>query len=142
MSTLITPHVAGCRWRLTGHTDPAKRVSDAVNNHARAVGLGISWETVQGKYMAFSLNDGRSNGELYDRMGDAVRHTDEMTHFYLRLRAEGMEVCEAELMLMLHRKGRNAGFPQSDPDRKDGGPQIIPRLGTEDVMTQLRGLGG
>src|ERR1700685_3855450 len=131
MNTLIVPHIAGCRWRLSGHTDPAKRVSDAVNNHARAVGLGISWETVQGKFMAFSLNDGRSNGDLYDDMASAVRHTDEMTHFYLKLRAEGMEVCEAELMLWLHRKGRSAGFPQADPDRKDGGPQIIPRLGTK-----------
>jgi hypothetical protein len=142
MSTLIVPHVAGCRWRLTGHSDPAKRVSDAVNNHARAVGLGISWETVQGRFMAFSLNDGRSDGNLYDNMAAAVRHTDEMTHFYLQLRAEGMEVCEAELMLTFHRKGRSAGFPQADPDRKDGGPQIIPRLGTSELMSQLTGLGG
>jgi hypothetical protein len=100
------PHVGNCPKRWTGHGDDAKRISDAVNQHTQSAALGIVWETVQGKYMAFSLNDGRTNGELYDYMADAVRHNEQTTHFYLRIRADYMTLCEAEIMLSFHRKAR------------------------------------
>jgi hypothetical protein len=90
--------------------------------------------------MGFNLNDGRSDGVLYDTKRDAARHTDEMTHFYVKLRADYMTACEAAICLALHRKGRAAGFPQADPDSKTGGSDIIPRIGTSEVRQQVQAL--
>lgn len=137
-SPLLVPHVAGCRNRFKGHTDAAKRISDHVNQYTQSAGIGIVWETVQGKWMGFNLNDGTSDGVLYERQSDAARHTDPYKHFYIKMRADYMTVCEAEIMLAMHRQARLNGFPQADPEGRN--PEIIPRLGLPEVRKQILAL--
>jgi len=137
-SPLIVPHFGGCRNRLKGHSDAAKRISDHINQYTQSQGIGIVWETVQNRWMGFDLNDGRSDGVLYDTQSDAARHTDPYKHFYVKLRADLMTVCEAELLLTFHRQARLNGFPQADPEGRT--PELIPRLGTSEVRNQIRSL--
>jgi hypothetical protein len=142
MSTpLIVSHTAGCPLRGIGHTDAAKRVSDAVNLHMLASDAGWAWENVRGQFMAFRLEDGRSDGTLYPTKLDAVRHQyDEFTCMYLKLHAGGMSVCEAEIMLKIHRQAYSNGFRLADPDHKSGGRDIIPRMATDKALNQIRAL--
>lgn len=133
---LIMAHVGGCPGRAIGHTDPAKRISDATLLHW----VAGKWDTV-GKWMAFKLQDGRSDNVLYDNKRDAVRHqSDEFLCMYVKLAPGGMNVCEAEAMLKFTRQAYNNGFRLPDPDARSGGPDLIPRVGMEKVKAQIRAL--
>jgi hypothetical protein len=142
MSTpLLVPHTAGCPLRGIGHTDAAKRVSDAVNLHMLASDAGWAWDNVKGRFMAFRLENGASDGTLYDTKQDAVRHQgDEFLCMYLKLHAGGMSACEAEIMLKIHRQAYDNGFRLADPDSKTGGRDIIPRMATDKALAQIRAL--
>jgi len=88
--------------------------------------------------MAFSLSDGTTDHVLYPRKQDCVSHqTDEFKFLYLRMHPMGMPVCEAEIMLDFHRKAYAAGFRLADPDKASGGPDIIPRIGSELIHSQI-----
>jgi hypothetical protein len=137
MPPLIMMHTGGCPARATGHTDAAKRVSDAT--HLQWVAGG--WENTVGKWMAFKLEDGRTDNVLYDTKRDAVRHQfDEFLAFYIKLHPGGMSVCEAEVMLKVHRQIYLNGYRLTDPDAKNGGRDFIPRLSMLDVRQQVRDL--
>jgi hypothetical protein len=127
---------ATCKWAVTGHTDAAKRIYDAVN---------IAWYVFSydcvGKWMAFKLEDGRGDHEVYPTKRDAIRHvSDELLYAFLVIHPDGMGLCEAEIMLDFTRSAVKAGFRLADPDRSDGGPDIIPRIGTENIHAQIRAL--
>jgi len=116
-----------------GHADPAKRMSDAAM---------LAWETDQwdsvGKWMAFKLEDGSTDHEVYPRKQDAVRHNDEFRHCFIKLHPGGMGICEAQIMLTFHRNAYDAGFRLSDPDARNGGRDIVPRITTEGILSQMR----
>lgn len=127
-----------CRYgrRPQGHSDAAKRISDA----AMSQWVFRGWDSV-GHWMSFSLADGRSNQDLYDTKRDAVTHVDnELRYCFIKLHPQGMTVCEAEIMLEFTRNAVENGFRLADPDAANGGPDIIPRIGTTDVFAQLRAL--
>src|SRR5258707_15765618 len=101
-------HVGGCPARGRGHTDGAKRISDACNMHWIAQG----WDSTK-YWCAFKLEDGRTpdNNTLYDSKRDAVRHqTDEFLCLYVKLHPGGMNVCEAEAILKVHRQAYLNGY--------------------------------
>jgi hypothetical protein len=137
MTPLIIAHVPSCRWKGKGHTDAAKRISDATNLHKVASG----WDSI-GKFIACRLSDGTGGIDLYDSYRDAVRiqsaRHDEF--LYIRLRAEGMTVCEAELYLWVNRQARDNGFKLSDPDDSRGGKTLIPRIDPQHNNLILKGL--
>jgi hypothetical protein len=141
---LLTRHVAGCQMRAMGHTDAAKRVCDSVNMYTVAMGANWAWENAVGRWMAFKLEDGSTDNTLYGTKQDAVRNqSDEFMCMYLRLGAGGMNICEAEIMLKMHRKAYSTGFRwYPDRDSRSGGLSIIPRIGTSEVQDQIRGIGG
>lgn len=112
-----------CRMHPRGHSDAAKRMADNVNMHYAANELG-AWDAV-GKWIAYKLEDGSSDQVAYDTMADAVRHTDEMTHQYVRLNGMRMDYCEAQALMEVHRRARLAGFPQADPNHRSGGKQML-----------------
>lgn len=118
------------------HTDAARRMSD---------GACIAWAVYNfdsvGKFMAFKLEDGSTNHDLYPSKADAVRHNDEFTHCFIRLHPAGMTVCEAEIMLKFHRQAYDAGFRLTDPDKANGGKELIPRITSEGILGQLRTMG-
>lgn len=125
-----------CRYAWMGHTDAAKRVSDAMTL-AYEVG---GWDSC-GKWMSFSLNDGTSTHDLYDTKQQAVRGVpDEFNFMFLKTHPGGMSPCEAEIMLSMYRNSYKAGFRLADPDAKSGGPDIIPRIGFENAANQVNAL--
>lgn len=129
----VGPHVAGCSMRLFGHTDAAKRVSD----HATQTWMDHGWPGCK-KWMAFALADGAPDKALYDRKPDAIRHQrDEFLCMYLPLHPGGMNPCEAEIMLRIHRQAYDNGFRLTDPDAKDGGKDVIVRQSPEQAQRQL-----
>jgi hypothetical protein len=135
---LIMMHVGGCPWRDKGHSDAAKRISDATMLHSIATGWDIN------KYWAaYKLEDGRSpdSNTLYDSKRDAVRHQlDEFLCVYIKLRYGGINVCEAEAFLKYNRQAYLRGFRLPDPDHRRGGPDLIPRIGSDKMANQIRAL--
>jgi hypothetical protein len=135
-SPLIVAHIPTCRWKGKGHTDAAKRISDATNLHKVAGG----WDTV-GRFIACRLSDGTGGETLYDTHFDAVRHQpDADLCLYIRLRAEGMNVCDAELYLWINRQAHDNGMRLTDPDKASNNRTLIPRVSTEHQYKTLRGL--
>ena len=137
--SLIINHVAQCRYRATGHSDEAKRVSDTVSLHWIAGG----WPVI-GKWMGFKLQDGQSDNMLYPSKFEAMRHQKGNYLYYLYVAHAGgnMTVCEAELLIALHRKARARDMFRPDLDAPNGGPDLIPRLGIRERNQQLDDLGG
>jgi hypothetical protein len=135
---LIIAHDPRCRYHGKGHSDAAKRISDTTNLHKAAIG----WDSV-GKFIACKLADGRCGTDLYDSHFDAVRmHPNESDLYcYIRLRPEGMTVCEAEIFLDVARKAHDAGFRLTDPDKRENNRTIIPRIDVSHQIRTLRGLG-
>lgn len=125
--------IQSCRLAFAGHTDAAKRISDAMILAWEADG----WDSV-GKWMSFRLDDGSTDHVLYPSKYDAVRHvSNEMLYAFLKTHPAGMGVCEAEIMLAFIRGAVEKGFRLADPDRRDGGHDIIPRIGTAEALDQL-----
>lgn len=128
-------HDLGCPLRT--HTDAARRAADAVNLHVSAIGTDAF-----GKWVAVRLRDGGSDGVLYDRKRDAVRHqVDERLCAYIRISPGGINACRAESFLKMSRMAYEAGFRFADPGARHGGLDMIPRLMTEDQRRQVAALG-
>lgn len=128
-------HEGMCR-RLGEHTDAAKACSDAVNLHLAAIGFDA-----MRKWVAIRLSDGKSDGTLYDTKRDAVRHQlDEFLCAYVSIPPNGMNVCDAEEYLDVHRKMYDAGMRITDRDAPHGGRQVIPRVTREQQLRQVRAI--
>jgi hypothetical protein len=134
---LLINHIPQCPLHGKGHSDAAKRISDTTYLHKAAVG----WDSV-GKFIACSLSDGKCGTDLYDSHYDAVRmHPNESDLYcYIRLRPEGMTVCEAEIFLKVARQAHAAGFRLTDPDKRENNRALIPRIATEHQGRIIRGL--
>jgi hypothetical protein len=129
--------IVSCRMGAFGHTDAARRVSDTTIQQWTDHG----WDGYVGWWMSFTLTDGRSDGILYPTKRAAVIHVpDEFRFMFLKMHPMGMNPCEAEIMLRMYRNAYDAGFRLSDPDKKSGGADIIPRIGTAEVHTQINAL--
>lgn len=90
--------------------DVARRVADAVNLHILANEDARGW-------VACSMQDGRSDGNLYDTRRDAVRHqSDETNRFYLKVAPGGIQPKEAWVSVVYFRSLRDAGIR---PDHED-----------------------
>lgn len=137
MPAAVAQHDASCRYGREdgcggGHSDAAKRIADAYMLH-RTAGAGLGLDHV-GKVLAARLDDGSSDGVLYDSKRDAARHQhhNEKYFAYLRIGREGMSVCDAASLLKIHRDAFAAGLDFTDPDDGMFGAELIPRLTTED----------
>jgi hypothetical protein len=128
-----------CRYSAFGHSDAAKRISDIAITGWVAHG----WDGFVGHWMSFRLEDGQSDKALYPRKADAVKHVPNEFHYmFIVMHVGGMSPCEAEIMLDFHRKAYDAGFRLADPDVKTGGPDLIPRIGTPEIASQIQALEG
>jgi hypothetical protein len=137
---LIVAHVSSCQWRGRGHSDAAKRIADTVTLHWIAGG----WENTINKWMAFDLGEGRSDDTLYNSKIEAVTHQkgSYQRYMYLCMAPNGMSICEAEVMLELHRKARERDIASPDIDHPTGGRDLIPRIGVQELNNQLRSIRG
>jgi hypothetical protein len=131
---LLYAHVPQCPNAGKGHDDAEKRICDTVTLHWIAGG----YDMTVGRWMAFALSDGTSDNVLYPSKAECVSHQKGVyeNYLYMRLAPGGMHICEASAMLRMHRAARNRGFELS------GERQIIPRLTSEDMNSQIRKLGG
>lgn len=127
-----TAHDPGCRYPGE-HSDAARHCSDAVNTHVTALG----WEATK-RWVAVRLSDGISDGVLYDTRRDAIRHQLHETQCaYICITPGGMNPCQAESYLKMHRQIYDAGAHFIDPDRADGGTEVIRRLTRKDQASQM-----
>lgn len=119
--------------------DAAQRLSDIVNSLA----ISQPFEVLCHSWIAVRLQDGNTDGELYDNRRDAVRHqSDEKLCAYICLREApgGMDLRAAFAVLQYHRAVYDAGGRLPDPDAYQGGTDVYMPLPREHVADQIRRL--
>jgi hypothetical protein len=95
------------------YSDRAHRCSEAVNLHIHAIGIEAA-----GKWVAIRMEDGGSDGVLYDRKQDAVRHQlHEQYCCYVRIPPDGMSPAQAERFIAFNRALYSQGARLIDPDK-------------------------
>lgn len=100
----MTPEAGALGW-----SDAARRISDAIN---QAIIDGH-----RSRWLAFALEDGRTNGEVYETKPDAVRHLANAyrKHMIVVVPWDGCPPRAAEIMLKLHRQlAANGQHPDDD----------------------------
>lgn len=134
-------HEAGCTFNRTDfkweksalgeHEDAAKRVSDGYNLHLLA-----DIDGNQGRWLAFRLSDGTSDGTTYASKDDAIRgqRHNEKYCMFLPIRRTSMSVCAAASLLRTSRMMYDLGNPQTERQ------ELIPRLTRESQARQLQRL--
>ena len=82
--------------------DAAKRISDTVNLHLVAA---QDLQHVYGKWCAFKLEDGRSDGVIYPTKEIAIEHqkSDPKQYCYLKITPDGISVKDAWHFLKANR---------------------------------------
>jgi hypothetical protein len=96
-------------------TDAGKRMSEIVGN----VVTHHEWDELVASWMAFSLEDGSSDGVLYPTRRDAILHQRRPEFaFYLRMREcrAGLSPRDATILLSVFRIQRDRGRYHPDPD--------------------------
>lgn len=132
-------HAVGCRSNKD-HSDAAKKVSDTYNLH-RIAGdtMGIQ---ANRKWFACALNDGESDGILYDTKRDAIhyQHHNEQWYTFICIGPHSMTPCEAEVMLAVARRAYDNGMRLVDPEDAKGGRELIKRSTREDMRALAYGM--
>lgn len=120
-------------------SDAARRTADEYNMHRMADPLGAI-----GKWFAVALTDGSSDHVLYESRQDCIRHQkhNEKYYAFIQIVPSTMKHKEAETFLATQRKLYDHGMRVIDPDMRNGGPELIPRVSREDQASQLRRLFG
>lgn len=121
--------------------DVARRVADAVNIH-------ITANPDARGFVACRMDDGRSNGDLYDTRKDAVRHHmkagQESNYFYVKVTPDGLTPRAAWVLVVAFRRLRDAGIrPDHEdvqlPQRRELLARVdrrlaVPRLAPQDLI--------
>jgi hypothetical protein len=99
------------------------------------------WDELNGGYVAFRLDDGSSNGTLYDCYADAVKHTDEQRHLYFCFNQAmgGANPRDCQLLLEFNRYVVEAGIPRAEPSARRMVSPILSIKGY-DIMSGRRGI--
>lgn len=94
-------------------TDRAQRCSDAVTLALLGQGRGVV-----GKWLAVRLSDGGTDGNVYDRKADAVRHQlHPQQCAYVCIPPDGMGPRSARIYLRFVQGLYAAGYDIADPDQ-------------------------
>lgn len=100
-------------------SDAGIRMSDTVNN----VRMSNDWSDVKDGWMAFALEDGTSDGTVYDNRDDAIRfHRNKAKrYFFLTLRQciHGLSQREATMILAMTRVQAERGRYHPETMRSD-----------------------
>jgi hypothetical protein len=119
--------------------DAAKRATDAINLHLLAQG----WDAIKECWIAFKLEDGSSDGTLYDSKQDAARHQSfEQQYYYFSYRDCQVMVTERDIAIVMQfaREAYHAGLRFVDPDDKTGGPAALMTAARYDYLRAKLGL--
>jgi hypothetical protein len=127
-------------WECQHVTDAGKRAYDIVRSYVHFVPYG---ERVR-SWVAIRLDDGGSDGTLYDSKRDAIRHQANeymCAYFSYRAAPDGFtSPKDAAVWLAYHRHAYSSGFRLPDPDDPAGGPELIMPTPAEVLYGQLRRL--
>jgi hypothetical protein len=99
-------------------------MSDHINSR---IVFNSVWD-IRNCWMAFRLEDGWSDGNLYDSKEDAIKHVSSYQYyafFCFRNCMAGSTPRDCQIWLDLHRHAYEHGGLLTDPDIPGGGPQII-----------------
>jgi hypothetical protein len=119
--------------------EAGKRVSDTLNQKLHDYG----WWEIKRKFMAFRLQDGTTDGVLYDTKRDAVRgQSNEFHCAYIRFvgLAQGAQPRECAVFLKYNRDLYDKGFRMPDPDDVAGGRDIIMTAQLRDNYKRILGI--
>lgn len=106
MREQVSPDVA------QANRDRARRLSEAVTLALLGQGRGAV-----GKWVAARLSDGRTDGNVYDRKSDAIRHQLHETQCaYVCIPLDGMTERQADTYLRFTEGLYGAGHRLADPD--------------------------
>jgi hypothetical protein len=121
----------GTDTELHALRDAGKRMADALNLRIIADGIAVT-----GRWMAFALQDGKTDHVLYDRRDEAIRHQfHETLSWYEQLRPRTYTADECAMTLHYARAAYDAGWrPQPDT------PAPIMPVRLEDKATKMRQL--
>lgn len=134
---MLVRHDRGCNYARPeggGHSDAAKRMSDHYNLHI-AAGAIMGW------WVAFALNDGATDGDVYQTKAEAVfhQHHNEWWFTFVKIGGGVMTVCQAESLLYMGRMQAKLRLADRD-DRQHGGYEVISRITIEDHWRQMEAL--
>jgi hypothetical protein len=114
-------------------TERARRACDVVNTHFAAVGTDAIH-----KWVALRLSDGGSDGVLYDRQDEAIRHQlHEFWCAYLLIPPSGVNPTDMETFLAYVGRLYDAGMrPMQNHDARPGLllPGLITPMRREDLI--------
>jgi hypothetical protein len=100
-------------------TNEGRRMAEA-HNTARRNGGELRW-------IAVRLSDGGSDGVIYDRRADAVRHQIHETQCaYVMVQPADMTPAEATALIRMHRDAYAAGYRMTDPHESPFMPSRAP----------------
>lgn len=136
LSALGVPYSKALTYELV---ESGKRISDAINQKIADHG----WWEIRSKFMAFQIQDGTTDGVLYDTKRDAVRHQrNEFQAAYLCMRglAHGANPRECAVMLKFHRDMYDRGFRMPDPDAVNGGRDVVMQAWMRDAYKRRMGI--
>jgi hypothetical protein len=103
---VIVPDQVPAAFRVV--SDAARRCADAVSLAAVAGAVGM--------WVAVRLEDGRTDGSVYDTREAAIRHQRGLSAYTpVRVAPGGMQVYEAEALLDYWRKLHQANVRNDDP---------------------------
>lgn len=127
------PHQPGCP--VTGeHSDAAKKVADTYNLHRMAQGYDAI-----GCWFAYALEDGSTDGMLYESKQHAIKYQKNNENFYtyIQIVPASMTICDADVMLRVARMAYSNGMRLTDGDSRR---ELIKRLTREDQVAMSRGI--
>lgn len=118
--------------------DAGRRASDIINGIITA----HPWDDIKDKFIAIRLEDGSSDGNIYDTKADAVRHqTHEQQCAYVGFRnlVGGATPKEMAIYLKFNRDAYLAGMRLIDPDNQRNPVQdlLIPAAGYDRMRNKL-----
>jgi hypothetical protein len=116
--------------------DSAKRMADIINER-------LTWfpfHELASKWMAFKLENGDSDKQMYDTRRDAVRHQvneNLCCYFTFRNCPGGVQLRDAWLYMQFHRHAYSKGARLADPDNANGGRDFILPITRSGVASQV-----
>jgi hypothetical protein len=92
---------------MMANLDAARRIKDQYDLHRVANDIF----EIRGKWFAFSIEDGKSDGHLYDRRYQCIRHQKghERLYGYVQMQISDMSLREAIGLLSVYRKVYKSG---------------------------------
>lgn len=118
-------------------SDAARRMSDHINSRLT---FSDPWE-IRHCWMAFRLENGDTDGNLYDTKPDAIRHVSDYKYwafFCFRNAMKGVNPFDCQVFLDLHRHAYVNGGQLTDPDAKHpDNPRLL--TGGQDFIVSTKG---